>query len=265
VERPLAWVRLGPDGDVYVSRSHTDPPSFGDPQPLHLTNARLYHFDIRNGNLVRAYILGLDGGLNSPTGFDFMPGDATDCNTNHFPDSCDIAQAVSLDCNGNNRPDECDPICPLIVCAQPQGATVEVGGAAAFSVTLSNTGASAYAWRKGGVPLADGGAVSGASTSTLTINSVAPGDAGDYDVLMTTACGPVASAAATLVVIPPCGSADFDGDGDVGSDFDIEAFFACIGGDCCPMCESPDFDGDGDPGTDFDIEAFFRVLGGGNC
>jgi len=63
----------------------------------------------------------------------------------------------------------------------------------------------------------------------------------------------------------PCGSADFDGDGDTGTDLDIEAFFACLGGDCCGTCGSADFDGDGDTGTDLDIEAFFRVLGGGEC
>jgi len=65
--------------------------------------------------------------------------------------------------------------------------------------------------------------------------------------------------------LPTCGSADFDGDGDTGTDLDIEAFFACLGGDCCATCGSADFDGDGDTGTDLDIEAFFRVLGGGNC
>ncbi len=32
-----------------------------------------------------------------------------------------------------------------------------------------------------------------------------------------------------------------------------------------PVCGSADFDGDGDIGTDADIEAFFRVLAGGNC
>jgi len=66
-------------------------------------------------------------------------------------------------------------------------------------------------------------------------------------------------------LIPRCGSADFDGDGDIGTDLDIEAFFACLGGNCCATCGSADFDGDGDTGTDLDIEAFFRVLGGGDC
>jgi hypothetical protein len=65
----------------------------------------------------------------------------------------------------------------------------------------------------------------------------------------------------------PCGSADFDCDGDIGTDADIESFFACLAGSCPPPpCTSnADFNGDGDIGTDADIEAFFRVLAGGDC
>jgi hypothetical protein len=66
---------------------------------------------------------------------------------------------------------------------------------------------------------------------------------------------------------PACGSADFDCDGDTGTDFDIEAFFRCIAGTCpLPPCMSTaDFNNDGDTATDADIEAFFRVLAGGTC
>jgi hypothetical protein len=66
---------------------------------------------------------------------------------------------------------------------------------------------------------------------------------------------------------PTCGSADFNCDGDTGTDADIEAFFACLSGNCpgAPCTNSADFNHDGDIGTDADIEAFFRVLGGGNC
>jgi hypothetical protein len=60
-------------------------------------------------------------------------------------------------------------------------------------------------------------------------------------------------------------SADFNGDGDSGTDADIEAFFACLAGSCCQHCASADFNGDGDSGTDADIEAFFRVLAGSPC
>ena len=66
---------------------------------------------------------------------------------------------------------------------------------------------------------------------------------------------------------PVCGTADFDGDGDTGTDADIEAFFACLAGNCCATCFAggADFNGDGDTGTDADIESFFRVLAGGEC
>jgi uncharacterized membrane protein len=68
-----------------------------------------------------------------------------------------------------------------------------------------------------------------------------------------------------VVVMPRCGSADFDHDGDTATDADIEAFFACLAGSCCAGCESADFDWDGSAGTDADIEAFFRVLAGEAC
>jgi hypothetical protein len=67
--------------------------------------------------------------------------------------------------------------------------------------------------------------------------------------------------------LPPCGSADFNCDGDVGTDADIESFFNCLAGACpaAPCTGTADFNGDGDVGTDADIEAFFRVLAGGPC
>ncbi|HYE62649.1 MAG TPA: hypothetical protein VD997_11695 [Phycisphaerales bacterium] len=63
-----------------------------------------------------------------------------------------------------------------------------------------------------------------------------------------------------------CCDVDFNKDGDIGTDADIESFFACLGGNCCPDCPpDADFNCDGDIGTDADIESFFRVLGGGEC
>ncbi len=71
----------------------------------------------------------------------------------------------------------------------------------------------------------------------------------------------------TVPTGPVCGTADFDGDGDTGTDADIESFFACLAGNCCATCFSggADFNLDGDVGTDADIESFFRVLAGGPC
>ncbi|HYE62995.1 MAG TPA: choice-of-anchor tandem repeat NxxGxxAF-containing protein [Phycisphaerales bacterium] len=75
------------------------------------------------------------------------------------------------------------------------------------------------------------------------------------------------SYAVLTATVPRCGTADFNNDGDIGTDADIEAFFACLGGNCCETCYSggADFNADGDIGTDADIESFFRVLGGGSC
>ncbi len=125
-------LRIGPDGDVYVSRNkvtrdgggddgdgdsgddHTHDHGdtyYGGATDLHLTDARIYQFDVRSGNMTRAYILGSDTGLYRPTGFDFMPSFGADCNRNQIPDSCDLAQGTSLDANQNGIPDECEPVC----------------------------------------------------------------------------------------------------------------------------------------------------------
>jgi len=101
-------MRLGPDGNVYVSRAHDHKERVAnDPAALHLTNARVYEFDVNLGILIRAYILGLDSGVLHPTGFDFVPGAGFDCNRNLLPDECDIASGLSEDCNRDGIPDEC--------------------------------------------------------------------------------------------------------------------------------------------------------------
>jgi hypothetical protein len=105
-------LRLGPDGGVYVSRAHDhESGGGGDDGELHLTNARIYHFDAVSGKLIRSYVQSVDSGLEHPTGFDFLRGDATDCNLNLVPDSCDIAMGTSEDADGDGVPDECQTGC----------------------------------------------------------------------------------------------------------------------------------------------------------
>ncbi|HYE63752.1 MAG TPA: choice-of-anchor tandem repeat NxxGxxAF-containing protein [Phycisphaerales bacterium] len=113
----------------------------------------------------------------------------------------------------------------------------------------------------------------------ILLNSLTGGEDGkpaavndDNQVAFLLYVSPTAAAVGVLAHVdavppPPCGTADFNGDGDTGTDQDIEAFFACIGGHCCPTCfeGGSDFNADGDAATDQDIEAFFRVLGGHAC
>jgi hypothetical protein len=106
-------LRLGPEGDVYCSRARDDaaplPPPGGE--PLHLSNARIYRFNVSSGFFVLSYIMGVNSNLSNPTGFDFVPDAGTDCNNNQFPDSCDIASGQSADDNHNGTPDECETVC----------------------------------------------------------------------------------------------------------------------------------------------------------
>ena len=121
-------------------------------------------------------------------------------------------------------------------------------------------------WRHNGVPFTHGARPWGsnvelASAFNLRITQVTAQDTGTYQAEIATACGSVETVQFTILV----NSADFDNDGDIGTDADIEAFFACLAGNCCAACGTADFDADGDIGTDADIEAFFRVLAGGAC
>jgi hypothetical protein len=78
--------------------------------------------------------------------------------------------------------------------------SVIVGSPALLHVSADGSGPLTYQWRKNGVPVSDGGPISGATTATLTIDPAAFSDAGSYDVLLTDSCGSIASNAAALAV-----------------------------------------------------------------
>jgi uncharacterized membrane protein len=108
----------------------------------------------------------------------------------------------------------------------------------------------------------------------VDLNGVAPGAPGVITEAvginnsgLIAANGAVYNGSVALLLVPGafCNTADFDRDGDSATDLDIEAFFACLAGACCPTCESTDINIDGDAATDADIEAFFRILAGGRC
>jgi len=76
----------------------------------------------------------------------------------------------------------------------PADETVCVGSPASFSTTAGGTGPFSYQWKLDGTPIA------GATASTYSIAAAGEGDAGDYTVVVTGACGGVETPAATLVV-----------------------------------------------------------------
>jgi len=82
------------------------------------------------------------------------------------------------------------------ITTQPAGTSACVGASASFSVTATGTGLT-YQWRKAGSN------IPGATGTTYTITSVVPGDAGNYDVVITGTCGTVTSNTVTLTVNNP--------------------------------------------------------------
>ena len=67
---------------------------------------------------------------------------------------------------------------------QPQNQMVAVGAPATFTVGALGTAPFRYSWRKDGAPLANGGNISGATNSTLTLASVQVADIGSYSVVV---------------------------------------------------------------------------------
>ncbi len=110
-------IRVGPNGNVFVSRTGSDFSStpgghdHGDTAHSHLTDARMFEYDVCTGDFRKTEIGGNDHGLQFATGFDFVPGFAIDCNVNEMPDSCDIASGTSQDTDSNGVPDECQVDC----------------------------------------------------------------------------------------------------------------------------------------------------------
>ena len=94
--------------------------------------------------------------------------------------------------------------------SQPQSQAIPVGANAQLSVTVLADPPPAYQWKAGAIGsgiytnLANGGAISGATSPTLAINGVAAANVLDYLVVVTNALGAVTSSPpATLTVFAP--------------------------------------------------------------
>ncbi|MBL8880411.1 MAG: right-handed parallel beta-helix repeat-containing protein [Phycisphaerales bacterium] len=84
---------------------------------------------------------------------------------------------------------------------QPNNVLTMAGASVSFTVAASHAWPMSYQWRRNGLIVTNGGAISGATTATLTINPVDASHVGSYDVRITTSCGSAAtSAAATLSI-----------------------------------------------------------------
>ena len=90
-----------------------------------------------------------------------------------------------------------------IITVPPASCTNDAGTVAKFMVTVSSSAPFWCQWQKAGVPLADVGNVSGATTATVRVSGVVGADAGAYQVIVGNAYGSVTSVVAFLTVVDP--------------------------------------------------------------
>ncbi len=117
--------------------------------------------------------------------------------------------------------------CQATIGAQPAPVHAVVGGFASLSVGAGGADPISYQWRRDGTQLAEGGNLSGTTTSTLSITPVAATDGGTYDVLVNNPCGTVVSSGATMLVCDwsPSGDINFDG---IVDGADVAAFSRAV-------------------------------------
>jgi fibronectin type 3 domain-containing protein len=88
------------------------------------------------------------------------------------------------------------PASPPVITAQPQSQTIGQGGDVSFSVVATNAAPLSYQWRFNGLSIA------AATTSTFSLASAQPTDAGNYDVVVSDSAYFTASTAAVLTIRP---------------------------------------------------------------
>ncbi|MFO0973845.1 MAG: hypothetical protein U1A27_10460 [Phycisphaerae bacterium] len=126
------------------------------------------------------------------------------------------------------------PAAPVVV-QQPLPAPAMIGGPASFSVNASGIGPLNFLWRRNGVPLADGGVISGAGTPTLNISALSASDLAAYDCVVWDACGSTRSDPAAPSVSGAGCPGDTDGNNMIDG-ADIQPFVTALltGSPCAP-------------------------------
>lgn len=93
-------------------------------------------------------------------------------------------------------------IAPAIT-TQPVSQSVLEGATVTLTSAASGSPAPSYQWYKDGVPLLNGGNITGATTGSLVIGVAALADAGRYHLVATNSAGAATSSAATVGVTKP--------------------------------------------------------------
>jgi uncharacterized repeat protein (TIGR01451 family) len=122
----------------------------------------------------------------------------TPTTTGTITNSVTVTSTTSDPNNANNASSAALTVyVPPSISAEPTNQTAVVGGSASFYVTAGGSSPLSYQWTFGG------GALSGATSSTLGLPNVQANQAGNYAVIVSNPGGSVTSTVATLTVLVP--------------------------------------------------------------
>jgi len=107
--------------------------------------------------------------------------------------------------------------------AWPRSQSATVGGALSLRVGAGGAEPFSFQWRRDGQPLINGEGINGATTETLGIASFSGQDTGQYDCVLTNACGSAISPAANIAICIDSATPDMNADGAVNG-LDISLF-----------------------------------------
>ncbi len=196
-------LRITPFGGMLFSGPVGGP--FGLAQNFSLTNsgANSLNWSLTNASLLFS-LSPTSGGLTNGGGAQTVAVSVTAAATNLTPGTYSVTVLFTnlTDNFGQTRQLTLAVVTPPVITAQPTNLALLDGMTATFNVTTGSNALMYYQWQKNGVNLQDGGSISGAATSTLTITNVSTNNAGSYSVVLSNAAGTVASSNAALTIVP---------------------------------------------------------------
>ncbi|MBL8880584.1 MAG: immunoglobulin domain-containing protein, partial [Phycisphaerales bacterium] len=84
-----------------------------------------------------------------------------------------------------------------------------------------------YRWRRNGIDLVNGGRISGASTTNLTITNLSAADSGNYVLAATSICDQTTTSQTAVINVRCFTRGDCNCDGAVDN-FDVDAFVLAL-------------------------------------
>jgi hypothetical protein len=113
------------------------------------------------------------------------------------------------------------------VLQQPVSLSLYAAQTALFTVSAGGNPPLGYQWESNGIPITDGGNVSGTLTTSLTLSDIIPADAASYTVVITNSLGGTTSQVATLTVLPtlPAENITMSAQEAVGQDWETVGFW----------------------------------------